>query len=158
MSFADVVQLISTLAACFAAIAAAVAISSNTKNARKRATIDLIMHQDQDRELQTAITTVNRLARQRIPLVEHFKEDDTFREAILRVLNAREFTSTGIFNNVFDEEIYKQSQYTVFTRDWGRLEDVVEYIRQHTGRETIYQDFQLLNRKWQNAPLEKRKL
>ena len=156
MSFTDIIQIISTLAACVAATATAWAVLSNTQTSRKRATIDLIMHQNQDVKLQEAITLVNRLARQKLPLVEHYKEDDIFRAAILKVLNAKEFTATGILSNVFDENVYKQSQFTVFTRDWKRLECVVHHIRQHVGRDTLYQDFEILAIKWKNNPLKKR--
>ena len=117
MSLTDIFQIISTVAACIAATATAFAISSNTTTSRKRATIDLIMHQNQDVKLQEAISIVNRLARQKIPLVDNYKEDDAFRASILKVLNAREFTATGILSDVFDEEVYKQSQCTIFTRD-----------------------------------------
>ena len=72
------------------------------------------------------------------------------------MLNAKEFTATGILSNVFDENVYKQSQFTVFTRDWKRLECVVHHIRQHVGRDTLYQDFEILAIKWKNNPLKKR--
>lgn len=156
MSLTDIFQIISTVAACIAATATAFAISSNTTTSRKRATIDLIMHQNQDVKLQEAISIVNRLARQKIPLVDHYKEDDAFRASILKVLNAREFTATGILSDVFDEEVYKQSQCTIFTRDWKRLECVAKHIRQHVGKETLYQDFEILAKKWEANPLTKR--
>lgn len=151
MEWASTIQ---TIAVCAAAIFTALSIRSNTKNARQRATIDLILHQSQNKELQDAITLVNRLARQKLPLTEHYKVDEVFRSSILKVLNSREFTSTGIRENIFDEKVYKRSQFSNFTRDWDRLECVVELLRRETKKETLFQDFEHLGKKWKNDPLQ----
>ncbi|MDP8162305.1 DUF4760 domain-containing protein [Pasteurella skyensis] len=150
----DWTGVIQTIAVCAAAIFTALSIRSNTKNARQRATIDLILHQTQNKELQEAITLVNRLARQGIPLVDHYKIDDVFRGSILKVLNSREFTATGIRENIFDENVYKRSQCTNFTRDWKRLECVVLHIREATQKDTLFQDFEHLGKKWLLNPLK----
>ncbi|UXN34375.1 DUF4760 domain-containing protein [Avibacterium paragallinarum] len=150
----DVYSLLQTIAVCAAAIFTALSIRSNTKNSRRRATIDLILHQSQNHELQSAITLVNRLARQKIPLIDHFKTDDGFRDSILKVLNSREFTSTGIRENIFDEQVYKRSQCSNFVRDWERLECVIKYIREQTKKDTLFQDFEHLGKKWKENPLQ----
>ncbi len=152
----DVASAIQTVAVCAAAIFTALSIRSNTKNARQRATIDLILHQTQNKELQDAITLVNRLARQnKIPLVDHYTTDETFRNSILKVLNSREFTSTGIREHIFDEVVYKRAQCSNFTRDWDRLECVVKHIRSEAKKETLFQDFEYLGNKWKSDPLKK---
>lgn len=153
----DWLSLIQTVAVCAAAIFAALSIRSNTKNARQKATIDLILTQNQDIALQNAITLVNRLARQNLPLVEHYKIDEDFRASILKVLNAREFVAVGIRENIFDEQAYKRCQCSNFTRDWERLECVIKHIREQARKETIFQDFEHLGRKWKQHPLEKLK-
>ena len=150
----DWFSTIQTIAVCAAAIFTALSIRSNTKNARQRATIDLILHQSQNKELQDAITLVNRLARQNLPLVDHYKLDEVFRASILKVLNSREFIATGIRENIFDERVYKRSQFSNFTRDWERLECVVKYLREQTKKETIFQDFEHLGKKWKADPLQ----
>ncbi|MDP8052703.1 DUF4760 domain-containing protein [Pasteurella atlantica] len=150
----DWAGLLQTIAVCAAAIFTALSIQSNTKNARQRATVDLILHQNQNKELQDAITLVNRLSRQGIPLVEHYKVDDVFRNSILMVLNSREFTATGIREKIFDERVYKRSQCSNFVRDWKRLECVVIHIRQYIGKDTIFQDFEHLGNKWLANPLK----
>ncbi|HII3794787.1 TPA: DUF4760 domain-containing protein [Pasteurella multocida] len=151
----DWASSIQTVAVCAAAIFTALSIRSNTSNARQRATIDLIIHQTQDKELQEAISLVNRLSRQNLPLVEHFKIDEGFKRSILVVLNSREFTSTGIRENIFDENIYKRSQCTNFRRDWERLECVVIYIREYAKKDTLFQDFEHLGKKWKKDPLKR---
>ncbi len=148
-------SLIQTVAVCAAAIFTALSIRSNTRNARQRATIDLIIHQTQNKELRDAISLVSRLARQGQPLVEHYKLDEVFRLAILDVLNSREFTATGIRENIFDESAYKRAQFSNFTRDWERLECVVMYLREETQKPTLFQDFEYLGKKWLKAPLKR---
>ena len=139
----DVASAIQTVAVCAAAIFTALSIRSNTKNARQRATIDLILHQIQNKELQDAITLVNRLARQnKIPLIDHYTTDETFRNSILKVLNSREFTSTGIREHIFDEVVYKRAQCSNFTRDWDRLKCVVKHIRSEAKKKHC---FRILN-------------
>ncbi|OBX05766.1 hypothetical protein QV06_01050 [Gallibacterium genomosp. 3] len=112
------------------------------------------MHQSQNKELQEAITLVNRLARQQIPLIDHYKVDEGFKGSILKVLNSREFTATGIRENIFDEKVYKRSQCTNFVRDWERLECVIKYIREQTKKDTLFQDFEHLGKKWKADPLK----
>ncbi len=90
-----------------------------------------------------------------MPLVDHYKVDEVFREAILKVLNSREFTATGICEKIFDETVYKRAQFTNFTRDWERLESVVLYIREETNKPTLFQDFEYLGKKWLLNPLKK---
>ena len=44
--------------------------------------------------------------------------DSAERQAILMVLNYREFVAVGINTGVIDEETYKRAYYNLMLRDW----------------------------------------
>lgn len=87
------------------------AIFYNAKLAKKRATIDLVMHQRQDATLNKAkrkVLTLHESTAQfsKFALKEHFGTEEN--DAILTVLNAHEFVAVGAREGSFDEKTYKR--------------------------------------------------
>src|ERR1700761_5126655 len=78
------------------------AIRTASKDARRRATIDIVIHHQNDADLLSAKRTVTQLRRSGQSLSAHPPGTNEY-QAILDVLNAYEFVSSGIREGAFDE-------------------------------------------------------
>lgn len=140
----------------------ALTIWSNRQDNRKQATLQLILHQRSNKELNQAIDLMAKLAREQQKQNEFAdlssyleKFDSSEREAILVVLNYREFVAVGINTGVIHEETYKRAYYNLILRDWKYLANTVNAIRNSpTGKPTNFKDFELLAQRWKNKPLK----
>ncbi|WP_083315960.1 DUF4760 domain-containing protein [Neisseria sp. HMSC075C10] len=137
---------------------AAYGIFRNTENAKKRATIDLIIMQRNDEALQKAITRVNEMAKTEgcifstyIAEAEGTRED---RENILKVLNQREFVAAGVLRGAFHEPLFKEFEYSILLRDWNNLNGFIQEIRRKRNSPTAFQEFETLAKKWKKKPLK----
>lgn len=156
------VQLISPIATAIGVIIAAWSIYTNTQNAKKRGTIDMIVAERNNSELQKAVSRVNQLAKQNKECIyaAYISEDEKFAEdraAILKVLNHREFMSVAILGGALDEKIYKSFQYSMLMRDWDNLSGFVTELRNKKQIQTMFQEFECLAKRWKNKPLKEKK-
>lgn len=140
----------------------AFSIWSNQQENRKRATVDLILHQRSDLKLNEAMDLLGSLVQgQDFPSLSQYLNVEKYpkeRSAILTVLNHREFVSVGINTGIIDEMLYKRSYYNMMLRDWKYLAKTIEDIRNSAkGSPTNFQDFELLVKRWQLNPLQKMK-
>lgn len=160
--FPQWVQLISPIATAVGVIIAAYNIYKNTQNAKKRGTIDMIVAENNNSELQKAISRVNQLAKddKNCIFAVYISEDEKLAEdraAILKVLNHREFMSVAILGGALDEKIYKSFQYSMHMRDWNNLSGFVNELRKKKQIDTIFQEFECLSQKWKEKPLKEKK-
>ncbi|KGQ46802.1 DUF4760 domain-containing protein [Gallibacterium anatis] len=150
---------VQTGAVLLSAIMAVLAILHNGRMARKRTTIDVLLQENQDKELIAAKFTVFNLARDAnnsfvdIYFKEKEKQSDTYKQ-ITMLLNRYEFIAQSIHNKAFEEKIYKQMQYTNITRMWDRLCPLIYEIRQRQNASTFYQEFEWLATRWKKKPLK----
>src|SRR5690606_17912226 len=101
---------IQTGAFVLSAVAAVAVIYFNGRQARKRATIDLMLHQKNNQKLLEDTKTVWALADKTktfAALAKDTKSEEC--TCIFRVLNGYEFVALGIRKRAFDENIYKMS-------------------------------------------------
>lgn len=147
-NFSNVISIIQTLAFVGAAVVAVIAIRSNNKNARLRATIDLILAQMQNAVLQDAISFLIRLSNENKDLVLCYNFDFEGKRKLLAHLNSLEFAATGIRLGLFDESVYKHSQYSNVLKSWEMYDKLVRHIRETTKIDTLYQDLEYLAGKW----------
>lgn len=102
---------VQTGAVLLSAIMAVLAILHNGRMARKRTTIDVLLQENQDKELIAAKFTVFNLARDAnnsfvdIYFKEKEKQSDTYKQ-ITMLLNRYEFIAQSIHNKAFEEKIY----------------------------------------------------
>ena len=137
----------------------AFSIRSNKSDNRKMSTIDLILRQRSNKELNLAIDLVGGLVDQdEYPSLHEFLDREKYpeeRKAILSVLNYREFVAAGINTGIIDEEIYKRSYYNILMRDWKYLKNTIMAIRtSKKGKDTHFQEFEILVKRWQKKPLK----
>lgn len=136
---------------------AAIAIYHNLSTARRRATIDIVMHEKGiNVALMDARATVLDLHEKKAECTKFALQEfiaSKEAQAILTVLNFREFVAAGIREKAFDEEMYKRIQYSVIVRDWNSFEGFIRELRKARDRPTLFQEFQLLAERWIRKPL-----
>jgi hypothetical protein len=147
---------IQTGALIISAIAAIVLIAATRRDNKRRATIDLVIQQKQDGELQSARRWVLNMHENQVTNFTKYltdKESDEFKH-ILRVLNNYEFIAAGIREDALDEEIFKRVQWSVFMKDWDAMCGCIMELRRNTERSTLFQEFETLAKRWKEKPLK----
>ena len=145
---------IQTGAFVLSALAAVAVIYFNGRQARKRATIDLILHQKNNQELLDSTRKVWSLAKSNgtfAALAQDTESEDCI--CILRVLNSHEFVALGIRKRAFDENIYKMSQFSNVMKVWSASDGFIREIRSKEQKPTLFQELEWLTTKWEKAPI-----
>ncbi|MDO5651307.1 MAG: DUF4760 domain-containing protein [Moraxella sp.] len=142
------------------AVVAIITLKSNENRARKRATIDVVLSENQDERFRDI--------KEKFALMRENNENFTLlaclvgdteqqkqviadkKEVIIAILNQYEFIASAIFENALDEELYKRMKKGVLIRDWLVLEPFVAELRKQTGRKQLFCEMQALAQKWQH--------
>lgn len=150
---------IQTAAIVISAIAAVLLVLSSRSQSKKRATVEMLLSLRLDSDYITLrnkfadlIATEDNLAQ--YASRQHSKHENVM--LISRVLNYHEYIATGIFENAFDEEVYKRMAYSMCVRDWERLQGFVTELRVTQNMPTLFQEFETLAKKWKDNPLLKK--
>jgi hypothetical protein len=147
---------IQTGALFLSALGALRIIHSRERSEKRRATIDLVIHQKTDAELQAAKRHVLAMHDNHVQNFARYlenRESDDYKH-ILRVLNNYEFIAAGIRESALDEEIYKRVQYSVLVKDWDALSGFVMEFRRSQERPTLFQEFEYLAKRWNKSKLK----
>jgi predicted nucleic acid-binding protein len=123
----------------------------NAKIARRRATVDLVLHLNSNDEWNKARKKVLELHERdeeflKYALKEHSKTEEN--SCILSVLNTNEFIAVGIIEGAFDENTYKRLRRKAFIRDWDALETFVKEFRRARNIKELFTEFQCLATRW----------
>lgn len=142
---------IQTGAIFLSAAAASYIIWQNGKLAKRRALIDLIIHQKADNQLLEATKWIYTQGPNNLlsSYVNKPEEKD-----ILRVLNSYEFIAVGIRMKAFDEDVYKQLQCSNVLKLWSVTSGFIQEIRKIDDKSTLFQDFEKLAKKWSKKPIQ----
>ncbi|HGI8256062.1 TPA: DUF4760 domain-containing protein [Neisseria meningitidis] len=154
----NLIQIATPILTVIGVFVAAYGIMRNTENAKKRATINMIMAERNNAALQEAITIVNGLAKTDGCILATYTSDTPDkkkdREAILTVLNQREFVCAGVLGGALHEKMYKDFEYSMLLRDWDNLSSFIFEIRRIRSAPTAFQEFEAVARKWKKKPLK----
>ena len=144
---------IQTGAVFLSALAAIYIIYHNGKLAKRRALIDLIIQQKSDEKLIEATREVYALSK----AGNHISQlvDSEKEPTILRVLNNQEFIAVGIRTGAFDEGVYKEIQCSNVLKLWTATSGFIQEIRKIDGKNTLFQDFENLAKRWEKNPIKK---
>jgi hypothetical protein len=148
---------VQTGALVISAAAAVWLIWASDKSQRRRATIQLVIHQKLDEKLQKAKDILFSLHKDNATNFARYLEDPTSPEydAIFAVLNNYEFIASGIHEDALDGELFKRLQYSVLIKDWEALCPLVMELRNQVRRETLFQEFEALAVNWKKSPLKR---
>lgn len=133
------------------------AIEHNEKLSRQRATIDLILTQKSDQNLiesKKAVSTIHSCGGDFTALASRDRAKDENRAHILTILNNYEFIALGIREEALDESIYKRAVYSQAVRDWKAMRAFVMELRRQNSIDTLFQEFELLARRWEKDKLK----
>jgi hypothetical protein len=125
---------------------------SRARSERRRATVELLIHQQSNAELREALVYVRRSDDH---MVDHLADraSDKYKKCML-VLNRYEFTAAAIREKALDEGLFKRMQYTVVIRDWDVLCPFVMELRRLDKHPTLFQEFKWLSERWARKPLK----
>ncbi|MDE8035780.1 DUF4760 domain-containing protein [Actinobacillus equuli subsp. equuli] len=134
-------------------------LEHNQRMQQTRATIDLILQENQDVELNQAKQTISKLP-ENASFLEYLdvREEDSdekkqIKQSIRVLMNRYEFIALGIKNEAFEESIYKELQFSDVTDVWKKSKPLIMELRRRKGKNTYYQEFEWLTDRWLNNPL-----
>jgi hypothetical protein len=148
---------IQTLILGISAVAAVWIIKASSKQEKRRATVDLVLDQQHDVAFHDARVALNKMREAGDTKLSRFasQPDSLEYKNILMVLNTHEFTASGIRQGAFDEKIYKTMRFSTIANDWKSLcAFIFDFRIIHGKKETLFQDFQWLNDRWEKKPLK----
>lgn len=130
-----------------AAVIAIWGILTQRALARRRATMDHMAMADMDRDMIAARKKFIALAK--VPgglaaWAEPDKESSEEVEAIRLVLNDFELISVAIQFGIADYDFYERYNHGTVVRYWKQAAPFVHALRERTGRQTIYAEFEQL--------------
>ncbi len=138
-------------AVLFSAIAAFHIIRDNRRIARRRGTMELILHQESDRELVNARVAFNKIkAGPTRP--SHFgktdHKNDPEAQIIRRVLNVHEMTAVVIREGVIDERVYRSWFNGTYISDFEAMKDYIDEARRTYENPRIFCEYEALAIRW----------
>jgi hypothetical protein len=122
-------------AVVLSAIAAFWVIADNRKINRRRGTMDLILHQESDRELVEARGKPDR-------------KNEPQAQIIRRVLNVHELTAVAIQERVIDECVYRRWFNTTFIKDYESMKDYISEARATYSNPKAFSEFESTAIRW----------
>jgi len=137
-------------------------VLSRARSERRRATVDLVLHQLSDADFQEAMKIFWKIYKDG-NLGRFVSQTDAPEYiAIIKILNAYEFTAGGIREKAYDERIYKRMRCSTTIKIWDSLSGFVQDFRNLKQKEpgvdtrTFYQDLEWIAGKWKKSPLKSR--
>lgn len=132
----------------------------NERRARLRATIDLVLLENQDARFRDVKEQYALMRENNVDftlLVCDPSEDECRRkeiadqkETLIAILNQYEFIAAAIFTDSLDERLYKKMKRGVVIRDWEALSGFVMELRKRERKAQIFCEMENLVQKWQN--------
>lgn len=144
---------IQTAVFAITAVIAILTLWRNEQQAKKRATIDLVLMETQDVKFREIKEKFGQYRKEKLNFTklacEELTDNPEENEVIMSILNHYEFIASGVFEGALDEKIYKRMKKSVFVRDWKALEPYVTELRRKEDRKKIYIETQRLAEKWE---------
>ena len=138
-------------AVVLSAIAAFLIIADGRKTAKRRGTLDLILHQESDRELVEARVEFNKIKAGEIRPSTYGKPDKRGTpqaETIRKVLNIHELTAVAIQEGVIDECVYRRWFNNTFISDYETTKDYIVEMRKTFDNPKGFCEFEQTALRW----------
>lgn len=138
-------------AVVLSAVAAFRVISDARKTAKRRGTLDLILHQQSDSELITERENFNAIKNGETKPSLYGKPDKKGTEqaeTLRKVLNIHELTSVAIQEGVIDECVYRRWFNATFIADYDVTKDYIGEIRKTYSNPKAFLEFEKTALRW----------
>ncbi|WP_442780717.1 DUF4760 domain-containing protein [Avibacterium sp. 20-132] len=139
-------------------------LNHNQEMQRQRATIELLLQENQDKELTNAMLIIAKLPKNAsfldyldVSEEEQNENKKVIKNAIRTLLNRYEFIALGIKYGAFEERIYKELQYSNVMNVWINAKPLIMELRRRKNKNTYFQEFEQLADKWGKEPLKSHK-
>lgn len=133
------------------AICAFSVVLVNRKIARRRATLDLILHIESDRELLEARNRFIKLKKSETRSHVWGTEDQRDSEeatTIRTTLNINELVAVSICEGVIDECVYRRWFNKAYIGDYRAMTGYIQAVREYKKNPAIFKEFEELALKW----------
>lgn len=138
-------------------IVATIAIHRNNVNSRKKATVDIVVHDSSREDLQDAKRIVHNLKSGSLAhLGEEFENNQENRKAILLLLNHYEFLAVGTHTGAFDRKLLQELKHSSIVSTYDNLAICIHMMRKQKNSDTLFQDFEKLVASFKAKPLQKK--
>lgn len=133
------------------AIGAIAIIYNDSHQNKKRATIDLALHETQNEKLALAKEQVSKLhanGTNFTPFACGSNKSKTENKHFQTLLNNYEFIASGIKEGAFNELLYHRMRRSIIIRDWNSFEGYINELRKTNKNNKIYCEFEWLAKRW----------
>lgn len=133
------------------AVAAFAVIRSARQNGRKRNTMDLILHQESDKELVEARAKFNALKAGAIKLKTYGEDANKNTEeaqTLRKILNLHELTAVAIQEGVIDECVYRRWFNSTFIKDFEAAEAYIATARKTYDNPEAFKELETMAKRW----------
>lgn len=138
-------------AVVLSAIAAFLVIRSARQNAKRRNTLDLILHHESDRDLIEARSKFNELKAGTTKLATYgtaTQKNSKEAQTIRKVLNLHELTAVAIEEGVINERVFRRWFNTTFIKDFEATEAYITEARKTYENPKAFCEFERMARRW----------
>lgn len=115
--------------------------------------MDLILHQESDRDLIEARAAFNELKAGAVKLVTYAMPDTRNTEqaqTIRKVLNLHELTAVAIEEGVIDERVYRRWFNTTFIKDYIATDSYIQQARKTYENPKAFCEFERMAKRWKS--------
>jgi hypothetical protein len=140
-------------AVVLSAVAAFAVINSARANGRKRSTLDLILHQESDRELIDARLKFNDIKAGSVRIATYGsprKKNSTKAQTIRKVLNLHELTAVAIQEGVIDERVYRRWFNSTYVADYEATKGYISAARITYSNAHAFLEFERAAIRWRD--------
>jgi Domain of unknown function (DUF4760) len=127
-------------------------VFNNRAIARKRATLDLILHIESDGDLLKArndfITLKKGHERSNVWGTEDKSDTDQAKTA-RTVLNINELVAVSIREKVIDEKVFRRWFNRAFISDYQSMTGYIEEVRKYKKNPAIFKELEEISKKWE---------
>jgi hypothetical protein len=129
--------------------------------ARKKQAADLLFNSRENLKLQEAARCIDKHHYSKTSNIRSLADKEAMdlpETALIRLLlNHFELVSVGIQNDIYDEKMIKDSWCTIIVRTYDQALPFITAVRERDKKDTIYQEFELLAKRWKQSPLKEKK-
>ncbi len=129
---------------------------------RKKAAAEVLFRTKSDRKLSLALRKIGEIHHSQEKIAKYgakpVGEDKVIGNLINYALTHFEYVSIGIQEGIYDQKIFKRSQYGTVMRLYERTKPFINVVRKEIGSETLYMEFEWLSCEWKKKPLKLKKI
>lgn len=140
-----------------AGVAVAVySLRESRKIARRKQTADTLLQSRTDDQLRNGIQLIRQYheGEKNIRCLGDANGDKEELFSILYVLNYYESVAVGIAEDIFDDAMWRKSQYSQVVKLWSHVMPLVHHLRTTRSQPTMYQELEGLAKRWMDNPLK----